>query len=156
SANLAGARLDGAVFHAADLSGADLRAASYLGADFEEAWLIGVCSEASLSPPAGSLEEDARRAGFPTFAQALYSVYLKLLRAPGPRALWIVETMVAVSPAPEAEVLALLRFRNWRMNVLGATAMLAGAASPETLQAAWEVLDRGSWVAPQLAAVLLL
>jgi hypothetical protein len=110
----------------------------------------------SLSPLPDSLADVARREGFPTFVQALRRWYLRLLRAPVPTPLWIVETSVAVSPAPEAEALALLRFGNWRMVLVGAAAMLAGAASAENVQRAWEALDRGSWVAPQLAAVLLL
>jgi hypothetical protein len=151
---LVGARLDGAVFHAADLSGADLRGASYAGCDFEDAWLIGVCGERRRAPARSSQAEAAAEGGFPTFLEA-YRAYVRLLRVAA-KELWIVETCVLVSQTPEAEVLALFRGRNWRTHLVGATAMLAGVASPAVLGQAWERLDDGSWIAPQLAATLLL
>jgi hypothetical protein len=78
-----------------------------------------------------------------------------LLRAE-PMSLWVVETSVAVSSDPEAEVLALLTTGDWREVIVGAVAMLAGAASGRVLEAAWPLLDRHAFAAPEIASALVL
>ncbi len=152
-ATLTGAWLDGSVFLAADLSGADLRRTSLAGCDWEGAWFIG--TRWDHPPRRGSSGEHAARDGFPTFVVALRE-HLTLLKRITAETLWILATTVAFSPDPRAEVLALLGAGDWRPMLVGAGAMVAGAASPATLAEAWRRFDRSPWISPQLAGVLLL
>jgi len=56
----------------------------------------------------------------------------------------------------EAATSVLLRDENWRPHLVGAVAVYLGVQTAETLEQVWRTLDAGSWVVPQLAAVLSL
>lgn len=60
-------------------------------------------------------------------------------------------------PSLEADALALLNpAAGWRPQLVGAAAMLAGAATPKTIEALWAALAQPSWVSPQLAVAAFL
>jgi hypothetical protein len=56
----------------------------------------------------------------------------------------------------ERDTLRLLQARNWRFHLVACGVMLAGLSSPELINQLWNVLQRGSWVAPQIAATVSL
>ncbi len=60
---------------------------------------------------------------------------------------------VALRSRNESSIVDLLRDRDWRPHLVGAVAMLY-APTERTQDQAWSALDHGSWVTPQLAAVL--
>jgi hypothetical protein len=56
----------------------------------------------------------------------------------------------------EMDTRLLLQARNWRFHLVACGVMLAGLHSAELLDQLWVVLQRGSWVAPQIAATVFL
>ncbi len=56
----------------------------------------------------------------------------------------------------ERDTRLLLQARNWRFHLVACGVMLAGLSSAELLNQLWVVLQRGSWVAPQIAATAFL
>src|SRR5690349_21886719 len=56
----------------------------------------------------------------------------------------------------ERDARLLLLARNWRFHLVACGVMLAGLHSAALLDQLWIVLQRGSWVAPQIAATLFL
>src|SRR6266511_1897587 len=56
----------------------------------------------------------------------------------------------------ERDTRLLLQARNWRFHLVACGVMLAGLNSAELLDQLWIVLQRGSWVAPQIAATVFL
>jgi hypothetical protein len=56
----------------------------------------------------------------------------------------------------ERDTRLLLQARNWRFHLVACGVMLAGLNSAELLDQLWILLQRGSWVAPQIAATLFL
>ncbi|WP_394845435.1 hypothetical protein LZC95_51440 [Pendulispora brunnea] len=53
----------------------------------------------------------------------------------------------------DAEIHELLADRNWRVQVVGAVALLIAGLNRRRKAELWAAFDRGSWVSPQLAAV---
>ena len=86
---------------------------------------------------------------------APYLMMLHLAGADGPAALGIVRGVLAQG-VDEQEALALLADTNWRPNLVVAFAAAVGLSSPAVTDALWTALDRGSWVAPQLAVAALI
>ena len=56
----------------------------------------------------------------------------------------------------EGEIAALLDSPNWRLHLIAAAALLLRGPSPGTLDALWERIEVGSWVAARLAALAFL
>ena len=56
----------------------------------------------------------------------------------------------------ERDTQLLFQARNWRFHLVACGVMLAGLNSAELLDQLWIVLQRGSWVAPQIAATAFL
>jgi hypothetical protein len=56
---------------------------------------------------------------------------------------------------PESEILLLLRARDWRSHLVGATAALLFKPTPAVAQGLWNAFDARSWVSPQLAVSAL-
>jgi hypothetical protein len=56
----------------------------------------------------------------------------------------------------ERDTRLLLQARNWRFHLVACGVMLAGLNSADLLDQLWIVLQRGSWVAPQIAATVFL
>ena len=54
----------------------------------------------------------------------------------------------------EDDTFLLLQARNWRFHLVACGVMLAGISSSELLDQLWNVLRKGSWVAPQIAATI--
>jgi hypothetical protein len=54
----------------------------------------------------------------------------------------------------ERDTYLLLQARNWRFHLVACGVMLAGLNSSKLLDELWNVLRRGSWVAPQIAATV--
>ena len=63
----------------------------------------------------------------------------------------LAEDCLLGSDRPGAEVPGLLLDDNWRVAVGGVAAAIALGLEPRVVHALWLALDRGSWVAPQLA-----
>lgn len=96
---------------------------------------------------------------YPSF-EHLYSgrLYVRLLglTADAGSSVQAVRAAVHQSPHVEAEVVALFAGADWREHLVGAVAILVGAASPTTLAALWRAFDSWSWVSPQLAVTAFL
>lgn len=56
----------------------------------------------------------------------------------------------------ESDTLRLLQARNWRYHLIACGVIVAGLNSAELINQLWNVLNRGSWVAPQIAATVSL
>ena len=56
----------------------------------------------------------------------------------------------------ERDTLHLLQAHNWRFHLMACGVMLAGLSSTELINQLWNVLQRGSWIAPQIAATVSL
>ncbi|HEY3356002.1 MAG TPA: hypothetical protein VGQ83_22305, partial [Polyangia bacterium] len=103
----------------------------------------------------GPLSEALRADGA---AVAPYLRMLHLTGEDGDRAVAFVREVLAAYPpdALEEEAVALLDEANWRFHLVAAVAVVLGLRSPRLDAAVWEAFDRGSWVAPQLAATALI
>src|SRR5262245_47832834 len=55
---------------------------------------------------------------------------------------------------PFADICRMLEQGNWRPHLVAATAVVLCGYQAEAVRLLWRQLDRGSWVAPQLAAAL--
>lgn len=60
----------------------------------------------------------------------------------------------ASAPPPHPDIQKLLDYPNWRAHLVAAAALILTPRNPASTTAAWGALDKGSWVAPQLAAAL--
>jgi hypothetical protein len=80
--------------------------------------------------------------------------YLRLLHL---SSLYVVEAIrdATRNEGAERHALNLLRDKNWRAQLVGAVATYY-FRSASTIEQTWRALDAGSWVSPQLAAVLSL
>ena len=56
----------------------------------------------------------------------------------------------------EGEIAALLDSPDWRLHLIATAALLLHGPSPGTLDALWERIEVGSWVAARLAAIAFL
>lgn len=83
--------------------------------------------------------------------------YLSLLHLHNESAPAVVQLIRRAAASDNADpfVTALLREPDWRPHLVGAVASFF-RRSPPCIQQLWSTLDTGSWVAPQLAAVLSL
>jgi len=54
----------------------------------------------------------------------------------------------------ERDTLLLLQARNWRFHLVACGVMLAGISSGKSLNQLWNILQKGSWVVPQIAATV--
>jgi hypothetical protein len=111
----------------------------------------------SAKPSAGvRLTTDACQGPFlPLFVQEGTN-YLPLLNLPpeaAPAILFIADVVRGTSDY-RPRVLALLNDPGWRLHLVGAIAVLLSDDRAAYSDALWSALDRGSWVAPQLAVVL--
>jgi len=82
--------------------------------------------------------------------------YLTLLGLP-PEASPVIQFIADVvreNPEYRQSVLALLGDPGWRLHLVAAIAVLLSRDRAELSPALWEAVDRGSWVAPQLAVAL--
>ncbi len=82
--------------------------------------------------------------------------YLTLLNLPpaASPALQFIADVVREKPGYRQSVLALLGDPDWRLHLVAAIAVLLSRDRADLSPALWEAVDRGSWVAPQLAVVL--
>ena len=145
------ARLEGAQLHSTTFFNADLRNASFVktmrhGADFEDADTNGIVG-GNASPTAW------RDLAAPSFAGALRS-YLSLMRLSGHSAevgLRAVEAGIESTSALPQEVRGLLTSQvGWRVQLIGACAIVCGGLDAETAQTLWSAIEARSWVSPQL------
>jgi hypothetical protein len=111
-----------------------------------------------------SLADYTRQAGYPTFTPLFdrsetmpvppYLILLGSLDRPeAPMAIQAVSDAMQASSNLTTEIVALFAEANWRPHIVGAVALLLGAANTETVRALWLALDSGSWTSPQLAVV---
>jgi hypothetical protein len=110
------------------------------------------------------MESHSSQRGYPSFAE-LFSrpegspvpLYLELLSlSPGQGselALYSIRVAIDQSPNVGVEIAALFAEVNWRPQLVGAVALLAGAGGDQTLSALWDAFDSGSWVSPQLVVL---
>jgi hypothetical protein len=159
-ARLRDARFDRTTLQLADLRNADLRDTSLFLCDLEDALLT--C--ARFDPPrvypyaSRTFVREARRAGYPSFVEPILVPYglHGLLDLRNRQTLKHIEAGVEASSDLDAEVVALLKERNWRLDLVAAAAVVLGGANTSALTAMWEILDRWSWAHPQLTVALLL
>ncbi|WP_223757679.1 pentapeptide repeat-containing protein [Myxococcus sp. RHSTA-1-4] len=159
-ARLRDARFDRATLFKADLRNADLRDTSLFLCDLEGALLTCVrLDPPRVYPPANrGFVREARRAGYSSFIEPILRVpgLSGLLHLLEPEYLLHMEAGVEASADLDAEVVALLKEKNWRLHLVAATAVVLGGASERALSAVWERLAVGSWVHPQLTVAALL
>lgn len=151
--SLVGACLQAATLGNANLRGADLSGAELAQCDFEGAHVASVrWNRRGVNARRAAL---AMELGCPSFADVLEQ-YMKVLRAE-PEAMLDVEAAVETSPDWAMEVGRLLQNRNWRIQVIGAAALvMSPEPHPSLLQELWPPIERGTWVVPQLLAAAYL
>lgn len=100
-------------------------------------------------------EMEEHTMGFPSFAPffEVSAQYYALLNGLRPELVEEITACVQASNQLEDEVCALMAL-GWRSQIVGAVALLCGAATPRTIAATWRALDQDSWAAPQLAVVI--
>lgn len=92
----------------------------------------------------------------PMFDDGHYLPLLNLYR-PDDAVAALQKIVSAGSPGLEADLLALLDpAAGWRPQLVGVAAMIAGAATPATVEALWVALAEPSFVSPQLAVAAYL
>lgn len=79
----------------------------------------------------------------------------------GPRAaLATIRDLVRSNIVDEAQTLSLLRQRDWRPHLVGIStvyfASIQSTATVPVIEQMWDTFDKGSWVSPQVAAILSL
>lgn len=79
--------------------------------------------------------------------------YLQLMNLSDSNAVWLVYDC-CMDRAARKDVFHLLSEQNWRPTLVGAVAALFLPVDERLHAALWSQIDRGSWVIPQLAAVL--
>lgn len=67
-----------------------------------------------------------------------------------------IKALVTSKAVSEGETLFLIDDPDWRPHLVGMSAVYLGMRSNELVEHLWAAFDRGSWVSPQLAAVLSL
>lgn len=60
------------------------------------------------------------------------------------------------SPRAASEITEAFEVEGWREHLVGAVALLASRAEARPIECLWRLVDRGSWVSPQLVATLSL
>lgn len=86
-----------------------------------------------------------------------YLVLLNL-REDSPRELQMIRALEAehTREVVAADAVLLLRARNWRFNLIGCFAALAGARAPDLIETLWTRIYGRGWVSPQLAVTAAL
>lgn len=148
--SLRGADLRGASFNGADLFGCHFEEARLSGADLDGAFLLGAHG---LLP--SRLDHDECQARSPALAPLL-RLHPQLLHGLSSASRRVAQGCLLGCARPDAEVEALLLDDDWRVALAGIAAAVALGGKPRVLQALWLALERGSWVAPQLAGALSL
>lgn len=84
--------------------------------------------------------------------------YLTLLNLTGgaQETVRIIQEVIRRCPNAREEILSLLHGNNWRPHLVAAVAVLLTEEKRDLVDALWDSFDRGSWVAPQLAATAFL
>jgi hypothetical protein len=151
-ASLDGADLTAATFLKADLRNCSFQSTVRVGTDFEEADTTCVFGGGAQSTVWTAYATDCNA---PSFAGALrYYMSLKGLFGHGTDlGLRAIEAAIERSPDPQQEMRGLLTSRlGWRVQLIGACALMCGGTVAETAGVLWNVIERGSWVSPQLVA----
>lgn len=144
--------------------GADPSYRTAAGTPLELAIQLGRHEIVALLKDAGasalSAGEEAKKAGYPSFALlfsgAYYQrlAYMSSLDSP-PNVVGALRQAIERSSNAHAEVAALFKSDNWRPQIMAAVAMLLGVNDTLTVKALWSAFDGGSPVSPQLAVTAL-
>lgn len=106
----------------------------------------------------------ARFPGFPSFGpmfkkgSANVGRYLTLLNLGdgASEAVRRAKACLERSPRAASEITETFEVEGWREHLVGAVALLASPAEARPIECLWRLVDRGSWVSPQLVATLSL
>ncbi len=141
---LRGADLRGASFFGAELLGCNMEGARLDGADTDDALIVGCRGHQKCR-----YEIDLMDATSPTFAPLL-RLHMELMRSLSVRAQTVALGCIHGS-GDLAQIRALLLADNWRVTLAGVAATIVIGPAEASIDLIWDLLARGSWVAPQLA-----
>lgn len=148
---LEAADLSAATLFKADLRNASVEASHRLATDFEDSDTSCVAGRTLRKSEARTI---AHACGAPVFADALPHS-LSLMNLGGYGAELGLRAVEAAVECDRDQVRGLITTPfGWRVQLVGACAVALGGADAVTIGAVWESIERGSWVSPQLVAVI--